>query len=171
MSKYSEFFLLGNAEYEEIGEKLRLRKYGSWLAEEAWIREGQNKKRAEFTLRTIQLARQIAQEKNIDEMEAFSMLQGGSSQQNEIFTEYSEQITKLLALSPSNREQFEDLVTLFFKNRGEVLVGKKWQATDEWTTEDTQKLPQFLLEKVELFMAKEDGSITDEEKEEEESPK
>lgn len=39
MSKYSDFFLLGSPEFSEIGDKLRLRKYGSWLAEEAWLRE------------------------------------------------------------------------------------------------------------------------------------
>jgi hypothetical protein len=44
MSKYSDFFLLSSPEYADIGEKLRLRKYGSWLAEEAWLREEQNKK-------------------------------------------------------------------------------------------------------------------------------
>ena len=47
MSKYSNIFLLSNAEYKEIGDCLRLRKYGSWLAEEAWTREEQGQKRAQ----------------------------------------------------------------------------------------------------------------------------
>ena len=172
MSKYSEFFLIGSAEYEAIGDKLRLRKYGSWLAEEAWLREKQNQKRAQFTLRTIQLARRIAKEKGIPEEEVFQLLQSESTERAELFSEFSEDTSRLMELLPSGKEQFEELVTLFFRNRGEVNVGKKWQATDDWTKEDTNKLPQAFLQKVEAFMTAEEGqSATEEEATEEEGEK
>jgi hypothetical protein len=171
MSKYSDFFLLSSPEYEEIGEKLRLRKYGSWLAEEVWLREDQNKKRAQFTLKTIQLARHIAKVKQISEEEAFQLLQGNTPERAEVLSEFSEDTSLLMNLAPSNREQFEDLVTMFFRNRGEVFDGKKWRSTDEWEKCDTHKLTQFLLQAVENFMAQEDTALQGNDEEEQEAPK
>jgi hypothetical protein len=173
MSKYSNIFLLSNAEYEEIGDHLRLRKYGSWLAEEAWTREEQGQKRAQFTLRAIALAKKIAQEKEIEEEEAFSLLQNGDANQN-VLQEYSEEAVALMASLPSTREQFGELITIFFKNRGEILQGKKWTPTEDWSMEDTQMLPKDLLDQTEAFMAKEDESINnsqDDAEEEEEGTK
>ena len=171
MSKYSEFFLLGSADYTEISEKLRLRKYGSWLAEETWLREEQNRKRAQFTLRTIQLAKRIATVKGIDEEEAFRLLQNASGDHGELFVEFAEDAAKLMDSAPSGREQFEELVTMFFRNRGEVCMGKKWCPTDEWSKEDTSKLPSTLLEKIEAFMGAEDGLLQGEDEGDSESPK
>jgi hypothetical protein len=161
MSKYSEFFLVGSPEYEQIGDKLRLRKYGSWLAEEAWLREKQNQKRAQFTLQTIQLARRIAKEKGIEQEDVFQLLQSDSPERAEVFSEYSEDTSRLMTYLPSGREQFEDLVTLFFRNRGEVNVGKKWQATEDWGKEDTNKLPEAYLRQIEAFMSAEEGRRDD----------
>ena len=170
MSKYSNIFLLSNAEYEEIGDCLRLRKYGSWLAEEAWTREEQGQKRAQFTLRAISLAKKIAQEKSIDEEEAFALLQNSGDGQS-ILQEYSEEAISLMASLPSPREQFGELITIFFKNRGEVLQGKKWTPTDDWSMEDTKMLPKELLDQAEAFMAVEDKSVEDVAAEEEEEAK
>ena len=170
MSKYSNIFLLSNAEYEEIGNCLRLRKYGSWLAEEAWTREEQGQKRAQFTLRAIALAKKIAQEKGIDEEEAFALLQNGGDGQS-VLQEYSEEAISLMASLPSPREQFGELITIFFKNRGEVLQGKKWTATDDWSMEDTKMLPKELLDLTEAFMAAEDKGIEEAAEQEEEEAK
>lgn len=158
MSKYSNIFLLSNAEYEDIGDCLRLRKYGSWLAEEAWVREEQGQKRAQFTLRAISLAKKIAQEKDIEEEEAFMLLQNGGDGQS-VLREYSQEAVALMASLPSPREQLGELVTIFFKNRGEVLQGKKWTATEDWSMKDTQMLTKQLLEKVESFMVEEDKGV------------
>lgn len=167
MSKYSSIFLLSNAEYEEIGDSLRLRKYGSWLAEEAWTREEQGQKRARFTLRAIALAKKIAQEREISEEEAFALLQGNGEEQS-VLQQYSEETLALMGSLPSPREQLGELITMFFKNRGEVLQGKKWTPTEDWSMEDTQMLPSALLEQVEAFMASEDKlvEVTIEESEE-----
>ena len=170
MSKYSNIFLLSNAEYEEIGNCLRLRKYGSWLAEEAWTREEQGQKRAQFTLRAIALAKKIAQEKGIDEEEAFTLLQNGGDGQS-VLQEYSEEAISLMASLPSPREQFGELITIFFKNRGEVLQGKKWTATDDWSMEDTKMLPKELLDLTEAFMAAEDKGVEEAAEQEEEEAK
>lgn len=169
MSKYSNIFLLSSAEYENIGESLRLRKYGSWLAEEVWKREEQGQKRAQFTLRAIALAKKIAVEKNISQEEAFALLQGDGESES-VLSEYSEDAMSLMSTMPSASDQFGELVTIFFRNRGEILSGKKWSATDDWTAEDTEKLPQVWLEQVEAFMANEDRGqvlLTTEEQEEE----
>lgn len=170
MSKYSNIFLLSNAEYKEIGDSLRLRKYGSWLAEEAWTREEQGQKRAQFTLRAIALAKKIAQEKGIDEEEAFALLQNGGSGQS-VLQEYSEESIALMASLPSPREQFGELITIFFKHRGEILQGKKWIPTDDWSMEDTKMLPKELIEQVEAFMAEEDKGIEETANQEEEEAK
>lgn len=169
MSKYASLFLIGSADYEQISSNLRLRKFGSWLAEEAWLREEQNKKRAQFTLKTIQLARKIAKAKGIEEEEAFNILQSDGPDRAAIFEEFSEETSKLMDLMPSGKDQFEELVTIFFRNRGQVLDGKKWIDTSDWENEDTGKLPKNLLEKVESFMKAEDSD--GEEEEEADAPK
>lgn len=175
MSKYSDFFLLSSPEYCELNGKLRLRSYKSWLAEEVWCRETQNKKKAKFSLEVIRLARKIAKAKNIGEDEAFQLLQVNGDDRNEIFKDFGEELNEVMELSPSSREQFEELVTLFFKNRGEVLDGKKWIATSDWNNEDTQKLPSPILIAIEKFMAEEESygeELNKEDKEEdEEAPK
>jgi hypothetical protein len=172
MSKYSNIFLLSNAEYENIGDCLRLRKYGSWLAEEVWTREEQGQKRAQFTLRAIALAKKIAIEKNIDQDEAFAMLQSSNGEES-VLSEYSEDAVALMGSMPSGREQFGELATIFFRNRGEAFSNKKWLSTEDWTIEDTQKLPKVLLDQVEAFMAAEDKgpSVKEAEEEEEEAGK
>jgi hypothetical protein len=165
MSKYSEFFLLGSPEYELISEKLRLRKYGSWLAEEAWLRDEQNKKRAQFTLQVIHLARKIAKEKQIDEEEAFQILQGNTHERADILGEFADEAGNLMRSLPSSQGQLESLMTMFFRNRGEVLVGKKWTTCEDWTKEDTGKLPKLMLDATEQFMIKEDTSSDSSEEE------
>jgi hypothetical protein len=170
MSKYSEFFLLSSPKHCELNEKLRLRSYQSWLSEEVWCREAQSKKKAKFTLEVIRLARKIAKAKDIGEDEAFQLLQSGGDDREDLLKEFGDEVHGIMDLAPSNREQFEELVTLFFKNRGEVLEGKKWTSTSDWSNEDTQKLPTSILTAIEQFMADEEGGRdgTDEEKEEEE---
>lgn len=176
MSKYSDLFLLGSPKYVNIGTKLRLRVHKSWLAEEAWSKEEQSKRRAQFSMRAIDLARQIASEKGISEEEAFQLLQTDGDDRTAAMAEYAGQIDTLMGLMPSGRDQLEELVTLFFKNRGQVAVGKgKWVDTDEWSVQDTRMLPQALLEEVEAFMADEDvkmgeqsGSYEEDESSEEE---
>ena len=173
MSKYSDFFLIGSPQYVELGDKLRLRSYGSWLAEEVWCREKQNKKRAQFTLEVIRLARKVAKAKGISEDEAFVLLQANDEDRGELFAEFSEDVDRLMTLSPSSQDQTEELVTIFFRNRGEVLDGKKWAATKDWSKEDTQKLPSMMMEQVEAFMQKEEGveDAMEAEEEDEEGPK
>lgn len=127
-------------------------------------------------MRAIDLARQIASEKGISEEEAFQLLQTDGDDRTAAMAEYAGQIDTLMGLMPSGRDQLEELVTLFFKNRGQVAVGKgKWVDTDEWSVQDTRMLPQALLEEVEAFMADEDvkmgeqsGSYEEDESSEEE---
>jgi hypothetical protein len=161
MSKYSEIFLVGNAEYEELGSHLRVRKYGSWLAEESWVKEDQARNRAQFTLKAIQLARRIAKEKDISEEEAFQLLQGGESENSVYLNDFAEETGELMTCMPSYREQFEQLATVFLRNRGEVLSGKKWVATEDWEKADTAKLTKDMMQNLEFFMAKEDSSQLD----------
>lgn len=171
MSKYSGFFLVGDAEYFELGEKLRLRRYGCWLTEEAWAREEQGRLRAKFSLRAIHLARRIANTKGISEEEAFEALQDESPDRVELLSEFSEESERLMSTMPSGRQQFEELVTLFFRNRGEVLQGKKWEPTTDWSTEDTKKLPATILKLVEKYMVEEDETIEDDNEPSKEAPK
>lgn len=161
MSKYSEIFLVGNAEYEELGSHLRIRKYGSWLAEESWVKEDQSRDRAQFTLKAIQLARRIAKEKDISEEEAFRLLQGGEGENSIYLNDFAQETAELMTCMPSYRDQFEQLATVFLRNRGEVLNGKKWVATEDWGKADTAKLTKEMMQNLEFFMAKEENSQID----------
>ena len=171
MSKYSKFFLLSSAKYCELNEKLRLRSYKSWLAEEMWCREAQGKRKAKFTLEVIRLARKIAKAKGIEEDEAFQLLQAGGEDREDLLKEFGDEVNGIMDLTPSNREQFEELVTLFFKNRGEVMEGKKWISTSDWSDEDTQKLPATILTAIEQFMADEEDNGEETVEEDEDAPK
>ena len=171
MSKYSEFFLLSSAKYCELNEKLRLRSYKSWLAEEMWCREAQGKRKAKFTLEVIRLARKIAKAKGIEEDEAFQLLQAGGEDREDLLKEFGDEVNGIMDLAPSSREQFEELVTLFFKNRGEVMEGKKWISTSDWSDEDTQKLPATILTAIEQFMADEEVNGEEAVEEDEDAPK
>ena len=170
MSKYSDFFLLSSPKYYELNEKLRLRSYQSWLAEEVWCREAQGKRKAKFTLEVIRLARKIAKAKGIEEDEAFQLLQAGEDRED-LLKEFGDEVNGIMELAPSNREQFEELVTLFFKNRGEVMEGKKWISTSDWSDEDTQKLPATVLTAIEQFMADEEINGEETVEEDEDAPK
>jgi len=171
MSKYSDFFLLSSPKYYELNEKLRLRSYQSWLAEEVWCREAQGKRKAKFTLEVIRLARKIAKAKGIEEDEAFQLLQAGGEDREDLLKEFGDEVNGIMELAPSNREQFEELVTLFFKNRGEVMEGKKWISTSDWSDEDTQKLPATILTAIEQFMADEENNGEETVEEDEDAPK
>ena len=104
------------------------------------------------------------------------MLQSSAMFDDDFVGSYASEAAALMESMPSNRSQMETLVTAFFKNRGEVLQGKKWEATTEWTDEDTRMLPKPVLELVEAFMvmeenANKEGKEDDEEEEEEASEK
>ena len=170
MSQYSEFFLVGSPKYASIAGALRLRSYGSWLTEELWLRDAQNKKRAEFSMKAIRLARRIAAKQGISEDDAFDLLQTDGPERQEALGDFTEEAAALFALLPSPQEQFEELVTKFFQNRGEVKKGTEWASTPDWSREDTGKLTKVMLDAVEAFMAKEEGS-SDVEADEDEAPK
>ena len=84
--------------------------------------------------------------------------------------EHSEEINAMIAAMPSNRDQFEELVTLL-KNRGQVKVEKKWKAlkTGAWAT--TRMLPQNFLTGIEYFMTIEDEVLDDANDDDRRSPK
>lgn len=170
MSQYSEFFLIGSPKYAAIAGALRLRSYGSWLTEELWLRDAQNKKRAEFSMRAIRLARRIAAKKGISEDDAFDLLQSDGPERQEVLGDFADEAAALFALLPSSQEQFEELVTKFFQNRGEVKKGTEWTSTPDWSREDTGKLTKTMLDAVEAFMAQEEGS-SNTETEEDDAPK
>lgn len=170
MSQYSEFFLVGSPKYANIAGALRLRSYGSWLTEELWLKEAQNKKRAEFSMKAIRLARRIAAKQGISEDDAFDLLQTDGPERQEALGDFTEEAAALFTLLPSAQDQFEELVTKFFQNRGEVKKGTEWTATPDWSTADTGKLTKAMLDAVEAFMAKEEGTVATD-GEDEESPK
>ena len=143
---------------------MRMRKYGSWLAQEAWTREEASQKQAQFTLKAVDLARKIAAEKGISEDEAFQAISSTLSGSEAMLSQYAAEVSGLMNSLPSGREQFEKLVTIFFQNRGEVLVNKKWEATTEWSEEDTRMLPKPVLSKIEAFMAAEESREDEENK-------
>jgi hypothetical protein len=172
MSRYSDFFLVSSPDYCELTEKMRIRSYGCWLTEEAWLREAQSKKQARFTLALIRIARKIAKERGVTEDEAFAMFEAQGNDRGEFFAGYEEEIDAAMTQALTNKERSEEMVTLFMKNRGEVLEGKKWQPTDQWTVDDTCKLPTALMRKIEEFMKEEDDRPSvEQDDEDEDSPK
>ena len=158
MSKYSFLLQSEETEYFELLPTIRLKKHGGWLVAEAIEQEQIARAQSQATVRAVQLAKRIADSKEIPLEEAFAALQGGTSfTEMELLSDYTEETLGMLTSSTSAESNNAKLVTTFLRTRGEGLVGETWQTLDDWSMDDTMGMDRALIDKAIAFIVSEQG--------------
>jgi hypothetical protein len=106
------------------------------------------------TFSSIKLAQRIAKDKEISTKEAVELLSSASEDNQELLYDYVDQLEELQSKTIGAVEQQVAFVTLFMQYRAEVKLprSKDWQRTEDWTTEDTEKMPTKVMEEVFKFI-------------------
>lgn len=158
MSKYSVLFEADS--YHEIGP-FRFPVYHDFTPGESRAYEKLNKEFASGTYKSMQLARRIADENNMKPQEALKILGNISAEENqEYLFKYTEDVQSLADGVLSQAEQQAKVVTFFMKERGQVRdpETEEWIRTEEWTDEDTDKIPQKIVGEIyQLLMWERNG--------------
>lgn len=163
MSKYSFLVAGQDSEYKEIGPRLRLKKYGSWLVAEKIAQEKLAKRQTASTLAAIQLAKKIAADKGISVEDAFELLQRqDDASAAMLLIDYMEDAEALMEKSLSPQEIDREMITTFMRIRGEAKAGTNWESTSDWTASDTEEaLTEEMIEKIKSFILEEQGIVTE----------
>ncbi|NBT76590.1 MAG: hypothetical protein EBT15_11640, partial [Betaproteobacteria bacterium] len=153
MSKYASL-LFSPEEYYEIGP-FRFPVYHDLVPGEARGIEALARKQSKHTFSSIKLAQRIARDKGITTKEAIDLLGTTSEDNQEIFYEYAGELEELQQMSIGAMEQKIEYATLFMRFRGEVKLPKSREYTKvtDWTDEDTEAIPNKLLDKINEFIA------------------
>lgn len=156
MSKYSFLLQSEEAEYFDLLPNLRLRKHGGWLVAEAIEQEEISRSQSQATIRAVQLAKRIAQAKDISLDEAFAALQGGGGfSETELLSDFTEETLEMITGGASVEQGNAKLATVFIRTRGEGQVDGKWQPLGDWSIEDTKNMGRALIAKLMEFISEE----------------
>ena len=156
MSKYSFLIHGDDGEYEQLNDKLRIRKYGAWLIVEKIQQDKLAKQQARQVLAAVQLAKRISKAEDISIEEAFSRLQNQEEGDNAILLSgYLDEAKDIVEGGMSRNEQDSKLITIFMKTRAEGLIKGTWKALGDWAESDTQMLDENLRDKVFKFIMSE----------------
>ena len=171
MSKYASL-LFTPEEYKEIGP-FRFPIYHDLVPGEAKGIEELARKQSRHTFSSIKLAQRIAKDKEITTQEAIELLGTGSEDNQDIFFDYASELEELQALSVGAVEHKIKHVTLFMRFRGEVKLPSEdtFKKVDDWTEEDTEKVPNKLLDEIMTFISWEQNGWPTAEGNAEESPR
>lgn len=151
MSKYASL-LFSPDEYHEIGP-FRFPIYHDLIPGEARGIEDMNRKQSRHTFNSIKLAKRIATDKGITTKEAVDLLSKVSTDDEDIFYDYAEELDQLQQLNISPTQVKLELVTLFMKYRGEVnLPESGWSRVKDWTEEDSEAIPTKYLNQISQFI-------------------
>lgn len=155
MSKYSFLLETKTEEFYELLPTIRMKQYGGWLVAEAIEQEEISKLQSQSTIRAVQLAKRIANAKDISLDEAFSLLQGGGSSitESELLSEYTEETLSMITSGSSVESTNARMVTVFIRSRGQGLVDGEWRDLKDWDLEDTKSLPRRIIAKVVEFIS------------------
>lgn len=158
MAKYSVLF--GTDKYHVIGP-FRFPIYEDLTPGETKGLEDINRKQAKSTYKSMRLAQRIAKENKMEIKQAVEILGNLGLEENEEYLyKYSEEIEGLSEGSAGATEQKIELVTLFMRYRGQVLMPQRdeWQETTDWANEDTEKMPSKMLDSIfQLLLWERDG--------------
>lgn len=148
MSKYASL-LFGPEKYYEIGP-FRFPVYEDLVPGEAKGIEKISRAQSKSTFSSIKLAQRIAKDKEISTKEAVELLSSASEDNQELLYDYVDELDELQSKTIGAVEQQVAFVTLFMQYRAEVKLprAKDWQRTEDWTTEDTEKMPTKVMEEV-----------------------
>lgn len=166
MSKYASL-LFGAEKYYEIGP-FRFPIYHDLVPGESRGIEAISRKQSKSTFNSIKLAQRIAADKQITVKEAIDLLSKSTEGDQELIYDYAEEIEALQSSTIGAVEQQIEFVTLFMRYRAEAKLpkGRDWQKLEDWTVEDTEKMPTKIMEEVfKIILWERDGWPEDGEKE------
>lgn len=156
MSKYSFLLASKESQYFSLSPSLRMKKRGGWLVAEAIEQEEISKAQSQATIRAVQLAKRIANAKDIPLDEAFAMLQGGANiSEMELLSDFTEETLSMITGGASVEAGNAKLVTVFMRCRGEGLIDGEWTRLDDWSMEDTQQMTKQDIQKAIDFIIEE----------------
>jgi hypothetical protein len=159
MSKYSFLLATKEPEYFLLNARLRLKKLGGWLVAEAIEQEEISKLQSQATIKAVQLAKKIAESKNIKLDEAFELLQsGGDISEMELLTDYTEETMNMITSSSSVEAMNARVVTSFMRCRGEGFIDDEWKTLSDWSAEDTHAMTRDEFEQALEFVMSEQTS-------------
>lgn len=148
MSKYASV-LFTPEEYHEIGP-FRFPIYHDLVPGEARGIEAITRKQSRSTFASIKLAQRIAKDKAITTKEAINLLSRTDEDDQGLLYDYASELEEMQRNTTGAVETQIEFVTLFMKYRGEVKLPdtNKWQALKDWSEEDTEAMPQKMLEDI-----------------------
>ena len=156
MSKYAFLIHGDEGQYEQMNERLRLRKYGAWLIAEKIQQDRLAKQQARQVLSAVQLAKRIAQRENISVEEAFARLQNQGEADNALMlSDYLDEARDMVEGGLSRNEADAKVISIFMRTRGEGLIKNKWMGLGDWSDGDTEMMDEELKDKVMLFISAE----------------
>jgi hypothetical protein len=157
MSKYASL-LFTTEKYETIGP-FRFPVYGDLVPGEARKIEEIARQQSKSSYKSIKLAQRIAKDMKITVKEAIDLLGKLNEPENqEILLTYVDQLQELEMDNIGAITQQIQYVTVLMQHRAEAKLGGDWAALSDWTTEDTERMPQRLMSQVfDLMMRERDG--------------
>ena len=153
MSKYASL-LFTPEEYYEIGP-FRFPIYHDLVPGETRGIEELARKQSRHTFNSIKLAKTIAKDKGITTQEAIDLLGSGAEDNQDVFFDYATELEQLQQMSVGAVEHKVKHVTLFMRFRGEVKLpkAKDYTKLEDWTEEDTESIPNKMLDKITEFIS------------------
>jgi hypothetical protein len=148
MSKYASL-LFSPEKYHEIGP-FRFPIYHDLVPGEAKGIEAISRQQSRSTFSSIKLAQRIAKDKGISTKEAIDLLGSTSEENQELLYDYATELEELQRNAVGAVETQIAFVTLFMRYRAEVKLpkAKDWQRLEDWSEDDTEAMPNKLLEDV-----------------------
>lgn len=169
MSKYASL-LFTPEDYYEIAP-FRFPIYHDLVPGEAKGIETLTRAQSKNTFKSLKVAQRIAKAKGIPTKEAVEVLANLGEGDQEMIYEFAEELEELQSDTAGNVETQVAFVTLFMQYRAEAQINgkKKWEKLDDWTEEDTEAMPNAIMQKIYEFISWERDGWPKEGKDEAES--
>ena len=154
MSSKELMFETFSYEYETIG-KLRFRRYRDLLGGEAAEMESLQRQMTQASLQMMTLAKRISEGQGIPFDEAFESLVSGNIKNASFLADYGDEAFMLISTLPNQARLDDEMITMFIRSRAEIEGEEGWQSFDDWSVQDTQRLPRKFRTKIRQFIDEE----------------
>lgn len=154
MSSKELLFETFSYEYETIG-KLRLRRYRDLLGGEAAEMESLQRQMTQATLQMMTLAKRISDRQSIPFEEVFESIASGKIKDVSWLGDFADEAFMLISSLPNKERLDDEMITLFIRSRAEIEGEEGWQGFDDWSVQDTQRLPRKFRAKIRQFIDEE----------------
>lgn len=154
MSSKELLFETFSYEYEHIG-KLRFRCYRDLLGGEAAEMEAMQRQMTQATLQMMTLAKRISDGQGIEFEKALEAIASGNIKDASWIGEYAEETFMLISSLPNQSRVDDEMITLFINSRAEIEGENGWEGFEDWTVDDTRRLPRKFRARIRQFIDQE----------------